>query len=129
MTAHPRNRTRIFRHGLLGSFPSLAGFATDLLTQITDSLAVVRLRRANTADLRCGLSDNLAVEPQHLYLTRLQVNFKRDTVRRRHLHRVGIPYKQGQVLALQLGAVTHTLHLENPLKTGTDAVHHVRDHS
>src|SRR6266487_3139427 len=68
MTACACERARIFCHSLLGSFPSLTGFATDLLTNITNALAVIWLGRSNAANLGRGLTNYLTVITKHLDL-------------------------------------------------------------
>src|SRR5919198_4102297 len=79
MPASACDRARIFRHSLLGSFPGLTGFTTDLFASIANPFAMIRLGGANTPDFRGSLTDDFAVITVHLNLTRLLIHFKRDS--------------------------------------------------
>src|SRR6476620_12202572 len=109
MTAAACDRARIFCHGLLGSFPGLTGFATDLFASIANPFAVIGLGRSDTPDFRGGLTDDFPVITEYLDLTRFLIHFKRDSGWRRHFHRMGITDEQCQVFSLQFSAVAHTL--------------------
>src|ERR1041385_355406 len=108
MTARPCHSTRILCHSLLGSFPSLTGFATDPLVSIADAFSMIRLRRSNATDFCGGLTDHFTVRTKHLDLARLLIYFKRDASRRWHFDRMRVTDKQGQILAAHFCAVTRS---------------------
>src|SRR5215216_3182036 len=99
MTAYASNRTRLC-HGLLGSFPSLTGFTTDLLAYIANTLAMIRFRRTNPADFRGSLPNNLTIIAKHLNLTGLLIHFKGNTGRWLHRHGMGITDEECQIFTL-----------------------------
>src|SRR5262245_15874180 len=129
MTAYSCNRSRILSHGLLGSFPSLTSFATDLLASVANSLAMIWLRWSDLTDFGCSLSDYFAIITIHLDLTRFLIHLKRNSSWWLYFHRMGITNEQCQILSLHFRAVTHPIYFKHSNKTRTDTTHHIGDHS
>src|SRR5690606_7617184 len=93
------------RLGLLGFL------ADDVFAGVLDALALVRLRRAEAADLGGNLAALLPVGAADHGLG-LRRGGDGDAFRRRVQHRVREAQRQVQVLALHGGAVTHADQLE-----------------
>src|SRR5512138_3037932 len=100
MTTRARHRTRIGCHGLLGSFAGLTGFATNLLADVTNALAMIRLRRAHAADLGRSLAHNFTIVAKHLDDAGLLIDFEVNPGRGFHLYRMGVAHEQSQVFSL-----------------------------
>src|SRR5690606_3263748 len=106
------------RLGLLGFL------ADDVFAGVLDALALVRLRRAEAADLGGNLADLLPVGAADHDLG-LRRGGDGDAFRRRVQHRVREAQRQVQVLALHGGTVTHADQLELALETLGHALDHV----
>src|SRR3954471_8173513 len=108
-----------------GSCP-LTDLSSDVLALVADALALVRLRRANLADLGRGLADDLLVDAAHDDLGR-HGHLELDALARLDLDRVRVADLQLEVGARHRGAVADTLDLEALLEAVGDALDHVRD--
>src|SRR4051812_31957369 len=71
----------------------LSDLAQDDLARVADALALVRLRRPQTADVRRDLADGLLVAPPHDDLRRRR-NLELDAVRRVDGDRVGVAERE-----------------------------------
>src|SRR5690606_1216462 len=110
-----------------GSASCLLGFlANDVLAGVLHALALVRLGRAEAADLRRHLAHALLVGTGDHDLG-LGRGADGDALGDLEQHRVREPQRQVEVLALHRGAVTHAHQLELALEALGNAVHHVGD--
>src|SRR3954468_4282554 len=108
-----------------GSCP-LTDLSPDVLALVADALALVRLRRANLADLGRGLADDLLVDAAHDDLGR-HGHLELDALARLDLDGVRVADLQLEVGARHRRAVADTLDLEALLEALRDALDHVRD--
>src|SRR5665213_528433 len=102
----------------------LAFLAPDHLAGVAHALALVGLGRANLADARGGLTDQLLVDAADLDLDRAG-DGEADAGRRRDVHIVREAQLHGQRLALQRGAIADADQFQALLGGGGDPDHHV----
>jgi hypothetical protein len=100
--------------------------AADELALVADALALVRLRRADLADLRRRLADDLLVDAADDDLRRHR-HLERDPLARRDAHGVREADLELEVVARECGAVADALDLQLLLEALGDALDHVRD--
>src|SRR5512145_123698 len=129
MTARARNGTRLISHVLLRSLSSLTGFATNLFASISNSLAMIRLGRANAANFSRNLPNRFTVKPAYFNLTGFGVGFKNNTSRWFYLYRMRITHMQDKGFAFHLSAVPHTFHFQGNYETRTHTMDHIRNDS
>src|SRR5262245_5262332 len=104
----------------------LAGLLAHGLAVIANALALVRLRRAEIADVGRDLADSLFADAAHDDHRRaFALNL--DAFRHRELDLVRVAERHDESLAAHFGLVTHTADLELLLETLGDALHAVRD--
>src|SRR3954471_13394895 len=108
-----------------GSCP-LTDLSSDVLALVADALPLVRLGRANLADLGRGLTDDLLVDAAHAHLRRDR-HLELDALPRLDLHRVRVAHLELEIGPGQCGAVADALDLELLLEPVGDALDHVRD--
>src|SRR4051812_27626624 len=108
-----------------GSCP-LTDLSPDVLALVADALALVRLRRANLADLGGRLADLLLVGSAHGDLRRGR-DLERDAGAGLDRHGMRVADLQLEVGALERGAVADALDLEALLEALRHALDHVRD--
>src|SRR5581483_7024791 len=104
----------------------LADLPADELALVADALALVRLGRANLADLRRGLADDLLVDAADDDLRRHR-HLERDALARLHLHGVRVAHLQLEIGSGHRGTVADTLGFQPLFEAGRDALDHVRD--
>src|SRR5688500_3454951 len=109
--------------GLLTRLPDLAA---DVLAGVADTLALVRLRLADLADVRGDLADLLLVDAAHDEAGR-GLDLERDALGRLHRHRVAEPERELQAAALGDDAVADAHDLQRLLVALGDAGDHVGD--
>src|SRR4051794_31679467 len=114
---------------LLSLRGGLASLLADLLTLEANTLAAVRLRRAEPPDLRRRLAHLLLVGARQDDERALGVGGDRDgdAVGHREVDRVREPEREVQRLALQLGAIAGTDELERLRVAGGGALDHPVD--
>src|SRR6266568_1255764 len=84
--------------GLRADLAGLAGLLAQDLAGVLDALLLVRVRHAQTLDLRGHLPDGLLVDPRHAQLLR-RLGREGDAGRRVDLDRMREPETQLQLLA------------------------------
>src|SRR5690606_22026901 len=109
---------------LLADLAGLAGLAAHALAQVAHALALVGLRRADPANPRSDLANQLLVDPLDTDPGR-GLEHKSDPLRRVDPHRVGEAERQHEGLALKLRAVPHAVDLQVLAVPLGDAVHHI----
>src|SRR5215475_4963806 len=129
-SAEPRTfaRTRRWRRrrasltARLGTLPDLS---PHVLALIADALALVRLGRANLADLGGGLADHLLVGSLDDHLGRRR-HLEADAGARLHRDGMRVAHVELEVGALERSAIAATLDLQMLLEALRDPLHHVR---
>src|SRR3990172_1270912 len=109
---------------LVQRLAGLAGLAPHVLPFVANALALVGLRRADAADLRGHLADELLIDPLNVDPVR-PLHLQRDPRRRLHIDRVRVAHGDLDVLAQLLRAVADALQLQRLLEPVLHAVHHV----
>src|SRR5579875_411679 len=104
----------------------LARLAAHVLTEVADSLALVGLGRAQAADARCDLADQLLVRPaNHDAVARFHAEL--DARRRLELDGVRVAHLNDDGVLELLGAVAGALDLQPLLEPGGHPGDHVGD--
>src|SRR5690606_22373886 len=101
----------------------LSFFATYDFVGVTHTLAFVRLRTTEVADLRSHLTDQLLVDALDQDIG-LAGGFSGNTLRQFVVDRMGEAQREVQDLAFGLGLVTHT----DQLQLALEALAHANDH-
>ena len=103
-----------------------AGFALDELLAILDSLALVRLRRSETANFGRRLAEQLAIGAAESD-DNLAFDRCRHALRQRKHHRMRIAQSHVNFLASDFGAVTDAIDIEHTAKSLAHPLRHVGD--
>ena len=115
-----------FHRGSASDIMLSADLAADELALVADALALVRLGRADAADLGGGLADGLLVDAAHDHLRRRR-HFELDSLARRDPDRMRVADLELEVRAGHAGAVADALDLEALLEALRDSLDHVGD--
>src|SRR5207245_2823148 len=111
---------------LRADLAGLAGLLAQVFPGVLDALVLVRVRDAESADLRGHLAHGLLVGPRDAQLLR-RLGSEADAGRRVDLDRVAEAEAELQLLALDDRAVAGARDLEVALIAIRHAGHHVRD--
>src|SRR5258708_39279008 len=96
-----------------------------MLAQIMQTLAMIRLRSSNLADVGRGLTDEFLIKAHDLDLTRLQIRRKGYSGGWFHLYRMRIAHEERQVLAFHFRPVPDPLNFQDHFKAPADPLDHV----
>src|SRR6266550_4999361 len=131
VTHHASRITLLLLAALAAGFALLARLAAHFLAVIADTLALIRLRLADAANLCRGQADQLFVDAldDHERRTRSGVHagLELDAGPRRNLDSMREPNRKRQVLAGNGGPIADAMHVELSRIAVGHALDHVRD--
>src|SRR5262249_9016886 len=102
----------------------LTGLAANSLVGVLDALALVRLGRPESAQLRGDLAEHLAVVALEGH-DRLALDLRGNSRRQLIENRMPVAEAQLDSVAFHLGAISDADDLERARETGAETLHHV----